>query len=227
MIENFFLKRISFFILFIAFLFCISTSFAEKKSGAKIISRELAVFKIHGDVFLLSDLETYLNGVRFFRCLSFKPLSLRALGLDKMSLLKIPNITRVHLLKKEEEKFLEKILKMLKVSFFLRKRQGGIEKAFFKKLPLRKCSKKGRKLDNLGTGIRFLMIIESFLQNRFLSKGALTKDIEFKDFKKENDHLNAKALKEAFSRKKETQTLEAIRLFINSLDKRIPHEYFF
>ena len=222
------MKKIPAFILSIFFLFCSSSiSFAEKEAGSTRISRELAVFKIHGDVFFLSDLKTYLNGVRFFRCLSFKSLSLRALGLDKSSFLKVPDITSVHLIKKEEEAFLEKILKMLKVSFFLRQRQGGINSKFFKELPLKKCAKKEVKLKNLGTGIRFLMIIESFFQNRFFSKGALTKDIEFKAFEKENNHLNKKALKEAFSRKKEMQTLEAIRLFINSLDKRIPHEYFF
>ena len=221
------MKKIPVFILSICFLLSVSTSFAEKEVGSTRISRELAVFKIHGDVFFLSDLKTYLNGVSFFRCLSFKSLSLRALGLDKASFLKIPDITSVQLIKKEEEALLEKILKMLKVSFFLRKRQGGINSKFFKELPLKKCAKKEVKLKNLGTGIRFLMIIESFFQNRFFSKGALTKDIEFKDFEKENNHLNKKALKEAFRRKKEMQTLEAIRLFINSLDKRIPHEYFF
>ncbi len=191
------------------------------------MAKEFAVFKIHGDIFFLSDLKTYLKGVKFFRCLSFQSLILKSLEIDEKSLLKLPQIKNLDFLKKGEEIFMDKILKMLKISYFIKKRQGEVDKELFKSFTVQRCSTGLHKGEKLGVGARRLMIIESFLQNRFLSKSNLAKDLEFQSYKKENSHLNVKALKEGFKKKKNKKTLDAIRLFIKSLDKRIPHEHFF
>lgn len=213
--------------LLISFFIMSSFVYAEKGSTGKKVAREFAVFKIHGDIFFLSDLKTYLRGVKFFRCLSFQSLTLRSLEIDEGSLLRLPNIKKLDFLKKGEEIFMDKILKMLKISYFIKKRQGEVDKTLFKNFALKRCSSGLSDGEKLGIGVRRLMIIETFLQNRFLSKSNLGKDLEFQGYKKENEHLNAKALKKAFEKKKNKQILEAIRLFIQSLDKRIPHEHFF
>ena len=50
---------------------------------------------------------------------------------------------------------------------------------------------------------------------------------QYEIFKKKNKFLNEKALKEAFKRQKNLQIVESIKLFVESLDKRITHETYF
>ena len=71
------------------------------------------------------------------------------------------------------------------------------------------------------------MLTESFLRDRFDPQSQASDVSQYEIFKKKNKFLNEKALKEAFKRNKNLQIVEAIKLFVASLDKRISHETYF
>ena len=216
-----------FFILF-SFLFHNShASSVTNENVKKLLIKDEAVFKIKGRIFFLSDLVPIIKEIRFFRCLSPKSLVLQGVGLNKGVLLTMPEIKSVQSLNKKEEDFLGKLIRVIKTSIYIKERQKDLNKSHFKRGFIERCQKKvyGRlkKSENRND----LMLTESFLRERFNPKSQVTDRSQYEVFKKKNKFLNEKALKEAFMRNKNLQIVEAIKLFVTSLDKRISHETYF
>ena len=218
---------ILFLIFFNTFSYDSNALSEEKKSRKKLLLKEEAVFKIKGNIFFLSDLGPIIKEIRFFRCLSSNSLILQGTGLNKGVLLTIPNLESVQNLNKKEEDFLGKLIKVIKTSIYIKERQKEFNKTFFKAPFYKRCRKKiyGRLRKREST--QDLLLTESFLKDRFDPKSQAVDMSHYEIFKKKNKFLNEKALKEAFKRQKNLQIVESIKLFVESLDKRISHETYF
>ena len=199
----------------------------EKKSPKKLLVKEEAVFKIKGRIFFLSDLRPIIKEVRFFRCLSSSSLILQGAGLNKGILLTIPKVESVQNLSKKQEDFLGKLIKVIKTSIYIKERQKEFNKAFFKGPLYERCKKKIYDRLRKHETAQDLLPTESFLKERFDPKSQAVDISQYEIFKKKNKFLNEKALKEAFNRQKNLQIVESIKLFVESLDKRISHETYF
>ena len=193
----------------------------------KLLVKEEAVFKIKGRIFFLSDLAPIIKEIRFFRCLSPNSLALQGVGLNKGVLLTMPKIKSVQSLNQKEEDFLGKLIRVIKTSIYIKERQKELSKPLFKRSLDRRCQK--RVYGSLGKSEKKkdLMLTESFLRDRFDPQSQASDVSQYEIFKKKNKFLNEKALKEAFKRNKNLQIVEAIKLFVASLDKRISHETYF
>ena len=125
---------------FVSFLL-LSFSLAPhaKTLKKKLITREEAVFKVEKDIFFLSDLVPIIKGINFLRCVSPGSFFLNGVGLDKRVLLTIPTIKSVQKLNKLEEDFLGKIIRVIKTTIYIKRRQKEINKGVFSENSYRLC----------------------------------------------------------------------------------------
>ena len=139
----------------------------------------------------------------------------------------MPKIKSVQSLSKSQEDFLGKIIQLIKISNYIKERQKEINESLFRGKSYKSCQRKvfGKLLRT--KTVSGLMLTESFLRDRFDPKSQIVDGSQYEIFKRKNKFLNEKALKEAFKRKKNIQIVESIKLFVDSLDKRISHETYF
>jgi hypothetical protein len=173
-------------------------TFANKK----VITSDVALFRVGDRIVFLSTYKAFRNELRIFRCFESKGLLLPALGLDKVSLKKLPSYNKIKSLDEDAKEFLKKAILLLKAKLHIEKQGRKYGKKYLKYYEKHRCLNSPYK--SWPEGLQLLVTVELYFQERF-RKGTSTKPLKNYDAK----------------------TWENVKFYLLSLDKKLPHNVFF
>ena len=139
-----------------------------------------AVFRLSESVYMISDIPPYLNALGTIRCFKGKSLLLNSFGLNK-------TLPSYHQLKKslvKNEKFLLKLLKMIKVEKFTNNKKIDLSLEELKPLHIGKCANNNWK--KWPVRLKSLLHTEFYLRKRYEDQSQLNLFLDTID--KKYDH---------------------------------------
>lgn len=209
--------------LFILFLFPFF-SFAEIQTKNDILLEDYALFRVKNEVTLYSDLKEVYEKLYLLRCLSPSSPLLKAFGWGRDSAKSLPIVKKGNFSTPKERKFFDDLITLKKLSIFIGTKRFFKDEKFFLKYKKNKCRSKYKKVTEADIGQ--LIVVDSYVDERFFRKNALFEKVEFDKFRKKFPGKSKNILRKMFSREDHDRRVESLELFIKSLNRKISHQLF-
>ncbi|RLA64954.1 MAG: hypothetical protein DRQ88_09675 [Epsilonproteobacteria bacterium] len=165
----------------------------------KIITSDIALYRVQDEVVFLSSYKAFKKGLRIFRCFNKNVLFLPALGLDKESLKTLPSVKQIKTFDDDSKRFIKKVILLKKALIHIKKQKRKYDKRFFTYFEKHKCL--NRPYRSWSKTIQNMVTVELYFQERF-KKGTKLKIYDPKVW-------------------------ENVKFYLLSLDKKINHDVFF
>jgi hypothetical protein len=173
--------------------------FYSFSSFSKEILSDKALFRVTEEIIFQSDLSAIGESIEKMRCLKTDGLALELLGLDRKSVPKLPNFKKFELEKNYD--FLKKVILFKKVGHFIDTQSIILDSKLKTKIENDSCV--GMSYSKWSLDLKRFFDLEVYIQKRFVAIRAAGK--------KENLET----------------AINSAKVFLTSLDQKIPHYVFY
>ncbi|MBT3585582.1 MAG: hypothetical protein HN509_11810 [Halobacteriovoraceae bacterium] len=182
-------------------VFCSPFVHSQESKGAiktkrQLILEDVAVFRIEGQVFFVSDLRQFSDKLKVMRCFKFSSLLLKATALRKTDQKRLPKLSYDSLSLLKNKGFISKILRLIKLQLFIKGQKLKINPNKNNVLRPAGCIK--RKYSQWPSDLKALAHAELYFRDRFKNQEG--------------------------SKKEDEKMKKSISVFIDTVDKKISHE---
>jgi hypothetical protein len=199
-------------------------SVAEIQAKNVILLEDYALFRVENEVTLYSDIKAIYEKLYLLRCLSAKSPLLKAFGWGRKSAKTLPIVKKGSFSTPNERKFFDNLITLKKLSIFIGTKRFFKDEKFVLKYKKNKCHSKHKSVKE--ADISQLMVVDSYIDERFFRKNALFEKVEFEKFRKKFPGKSKNSLKKMFSQEDQDRRVESLELFIKSLNRKISHQLF-
>jgi len=221
-----------FFTLFVTFLFSLGVVKAET------ISKEIAVFRIDKDIFLLSELPDFASDIKVYNCLMGGAQALHFLNVTAVDIefLQSPGPGLKHL--QQNRSIIQKMILLEKLGRYVQsngerpnshKSVLNLVKPNLKNCLGRKLSKSKKAIEDLlpDERVERFLLAEVFIQQRFLGEPPPATNKELQMIKKEFPDARSVELQKIYREKEKNRGEEEIKKFLQGVGSYYKHQEFF
>lgn len=197
---------------------------SESQANEKILFEDHALYRVENEVVLHSDLKEIYKNIRLLGCLLPHSPLLNFFEWDEATLENISVIKERDFSTPKEKLFFNSMITLKKLSLFIGRQQFFKAESYLLKYRKSKCRKKHKDINEAEIGQ--LMVVDSYVEERFFRKNTLFEKVELDKLRKRYPQKSRNVLKKMFLKEDHERRSESLQLFIKSLNRKISHQPF-